>query len=668
MITRFFLIVMCLCFSSIVFSQTFIQPRELSEADACTSPLERKIVKTIDNIGLNINFDLVQVLFHGVSDFLSSGYQLEIGPSFAGKLYTREDHYYFELGHNFELGKLTHGLPIFFELNAESRLEFEFDRQFEDPCLANKFETRYGQGEIPFKSSVAIEKLKIGDYFTMKSHWGLAPGIGISQGIILTLSAGVHQMIFGDFQFHFLKLSESKVQIKLVASQEVGESLTPINISLFKNLKLSSIGAVNSNFHRMFESILDISYVKAAHKVSIYEMIVDLSNKQAREAYDQMLNFSLDNQDVMRDMVSLESLKNVNFDLRLDIASTLKPAIFINIEALQKLAQEHSPFVNETFKGLDAITSSRKPKKVGMSLIEGGRGISETEDHKISVIGTNNQIQNYQVRSFHSRSELRSQANLQGETSDQSTHLLNSTNEGFKTKDYLEFVSSTEIRKKKFGPKDFAQFKAVLERNIPNNIYSNMAIDFNRAWTGSKQDHLNTHALIQIAFHKSAFQMLPLLDEAQLSLAYEHFLELINLEAVESFKSFLTSQSKSKLSKLVHLLAIALDTEKIMGERLNAFAELEKIPLFVQTGSGFLISILPKESLAKLVKVDFLIEDAEGNKSSSSFGDFEIDPLYLEVLKIQNLVNDSGKDIKLEGIRLTLKLAKDRLNNTFIEP
>ncbi len=630
-------------FSSIAKSQELSTEPENSEQNECERPLEKKIMKSIDNVGFKINFDFVQILFHGLSDFLSGGYELVVGPAYEGNLLTREDHYYLELGHGFTLGQLKKALPVYISLNADARVEIEFDRQFSNPCLANKFDSRYGPKEIPFSSSHVLENLKVGDYFNMKSHWGLMPGFGVSQGLILTASAGAYQLMSGDFQFHFLKVSESVVRIKIIALKEAGERFTPLNISLLGNTKISSLGAVNSGMHRIFDSIFDVSFINVADHLLMIEMSVDLGNPQARVAYDQLLDLSPGNQEALQDLLNVEKLKVSKFDRKQDIAAELKPGVFINFEPLHRLAQAHSPYVIESFRGLDLVSAQRSPKRAGASIIKSGLESGESEKHRISILDLDNKKQNFQIHSYHRRIEEKSQLNFEDEVKDQSAHLLSSADEFFSLVNFLEFVSALELRTKNFDSEDYAQLQLALKSALPKNFADQILEVLRNQWLGLTTTHKNTHSLFQLALHKSAWDQLPELTQQQIATAFDNYLNPNDLNK---------TAHADDLGEISKLLSKTLNKKLSLSERIDAFAKVQKKSVFSQSGGGFLVSLLPKEDLDSMITINYVIEDAENNRATFTYGAFPINPLYLEVLKMQNILSDSGKDLKLEAIKL----------------
>ena len=658
------------CISSLM-AQEFQEKKSL-DIETCESPTKRKILKTLDDISFKANVDLISILFHGLSGLLRGGYELIVGPSFEGNLITRDDHYYFSIGHDFLIGQLKTKIPIYFGVNADASVEAEFSRQFDDPCLANRLDARYGENEVPFKAETVLNKLKIGDYFTMKTHWALAPGMGVSKGLVLTVSAGGHEIMSGDFQFHFLKESETKVRIKVVGLKSAGHGWTALNVGLFKGRNFVPVGIINGQLHRIMDNIFDLSFMHEADNVIMTEMIVDLSDEATRKAYDQMLAFTTENQEAFNDLLHVETLKVLKQDFNQQVAAHLKPGVFINLDPLHSLARKHSPFVTESFRSTDLIDADRAPKMAGLNFVAGGRGTAESEHHKIAVLNANDKERNFQIDSFHSKSELVSDLNYKGEISDQSLHLLCSSDSQFKRNSYVELVANVELRKKIFMPDDLAQVKRVAMRSMPANIYEQIQNEISAHWKNFDREHKKVHSLLQVALHENALKALPQINEGDLKQAFEDYLKSVDLSGDEIFKVLLSGEAiteywamaapeqnryaRSRLAwdikEIVTLLTKAMDQSMSLDSRADAFSALQNISLFIHVGSGFMLSLLPQDQLKNLIKINFVLEDSEGSRAVLVFGDKPINPLYVEVLKIQSILNDSGKDLKLEGIKL----------------
>lgn len=650
------------------------------EVVSCDTYGEKTVISKLDNIGFNAKFNLVQILFHGLSDYMGGGYDLDVGPSFEGNLITRTDHYYFELNHDLILRAFHGKIPFAFDLGANARIEAEYDRQFTNPCLANQLKSRYGEEENPFSAQNVIDKLNVGDYFAMKTHWQLAPGLELSKLLgIVTVSIGEHQLLSGDFQFHFVKESPTKVRIKVVGFKSAGQSTTVLNISLYANRVFAALGFVNGFFHRIFNNILDLTYVSEADNVTMLEMLVDLSDPNAFAAYNQMLEMTSENQTAFTDLVYPKKIVFNKFEWSEDIAAELKPGVFINIEPLHDLALQHSPAVVENFRASDIVSARRDPKTAGLTLIAGGQGTAEAEHHKITTLNVNGKREFYQSDSFHSRSEVRGELNYKVSISDQSLHLLSLSDENFHRTKYLELVEALELRQKQFLPRDFEQTLRVLSRSVTTPIYEQIKSVIDSNWKNSSAEHRNAHALLQVAIHGDTLNALPTLAQEQVEVLFRKYLYSADLSGDEVVRELLTGEAlqaamaqtkpenharamdilKPDIKKIIVNLTTLLDkNNKSLDERAAAFSKLQNIPLFIHIGSAFMISLLPEPRISDFISVNFVLEDADGSRASFELaGQKTIDPLYVEVLKIQNILNDSGRDLKLEGIKLVTRPA-----------
>ncbi len=650
---------------------------DIPKEKTIVAKLPEKVAKALDDVGFEANLNFVQILFHGLSNYLRGGYKLIVGPSFEGNLITREDNYYFEITHDFIIAQLKRNFPAFFDLGVDAAVEGEFDRQFNDPCLANDLSSRYGESDAPFTAEVARHKLKVGDYFSFKTHWSLSPGFGVTKGIVVTASAGAHDLASGEFQFHFVKETDDKMRIKIVGLKSAGYSKTLLNISAFTSRRFSPIGFINGEIHRIFANILDLTWTKVAENVMMTEMIVDLSDQETRDAYDKMLAFTSENQEAINDLKHTDAIKVLKYDFKAEVATHLKTPIFINIEPLHELAKRHNPHVIEPLRLSDLVDSQQAPKAIGLTFIAGGKGTEEIEHHKISSLNVNNKQENFQSDSFHSKSQIRAELNYAGEINDQSVHLVSASNEDFKRTRFIELVSALELRKKQFEPNDLAQLNRVFGRAVTKDFYDQIQSEIQKNWANPDKEHRNAHSLIQVALHEEGLKALPEMNEIDIREAFKVFLKSVDLTGDEIVKVLLAGESlneymvmtsaektayamdhtlRPSIDQIAKLLAITFKKSGVtLDEKAAAFSELQSIPLFVHAGSGFMMTLLPQDQLDHLVKINVVLEDADKNRAEFLFGKTDIDPIYVEILKVQSILNDSGHDLKLEGIKLVTR-------------
>lgn len=659
----------------LTFTLSAVQPvyaRALREP--ATDISSSTIVDKIGQWGLTADLRLLKKdLFDGIG--IKAGYRYGVDPSFNDGLMTRYDRYYLKFDGSGTTSKDTADLAAAKEkdfgvgLGLLNRLEFQFARQFENTEDALKAKP-YFYNNIPLTAEKALNGLKPGDVFSMRSNLGVVVSASFLQGLgaNFALDVGAHYLVQGSFQIHALRLPDDKLRLKLVGLRNK-EKGAHINVGYEGILKIFKVNRLDRKITSLLQlDPVKISFEKGKNNLFMVDYVVNLKEEASRVAYDQVLDRATDLREVAKTIGHNTSIRE------------LKDALLTDIEPLDKLAREDVAASNEGARVARSFKGSMDSKYRSGSLDLGIRLVnmlssSEYSENKITSVNGDEEKEYYQLNSYEAKSEnsfFFSWLQMKKQTR---MNAVFKTDGNFENPQAEDLVISVVRKDKRFRGSEFkTNVIEQIARTLPEVVANK--IDYS-GWTAQEDEKRNNVAIrYQIVIHPEALDAAPELTQAQIFDRYIAYLEEIGdiamlrvaakrqgyaalhdgLDGVSAYRFHM----KEEVERIASKLAKALDKKQSGADRLNALMSLRKDRLFLKTGVRFVLELLPQDlqKLKTLIRVDLDVESSDGDSVEFAFGDRPESEIYKRLLTIQNLINDEGLDLRLEAETLKMTLLK----------
>lgn len=628
------------------------------------------IVNKIGQWGLVADLRLFKKdLFDGIG--IRGGYRYEVEPSFNDGLMTRYDRYYINMDGKADTLKDKAELVAAKEsdfgvgvglLNA---LEFTFARQFVDTNDAVEAKP-YFYDNLPFTAEKALNGLKPGDYFSMKTNLGVVVSGSFLQGLnaSLALDLSAHYLVQGSFQIHALRLPDDKLRLKLVGLRNKEKGLS-VGIGYEGILNIFKYNRLN----KQITSILDldpakVSGSKGSNNLFMVDYVVNLKDEQSVKAYDQVLKNA-------RDVKSVAKTVKKNVSIQ-----ELKDQLLMDIEPLDVLAREDiaasqsGKRVGRSFKGSLAQEYQKGTLDLGIRLVSLMTG-GEYSENNITSLNDNEEKDYFVLNSYNMKSENNFFFSWLQTKKDVRMNAAFRSDSTFKKLKAEDMVISVVRKDKRFREAEFkGEVIDQLKRTLPDIVRNQ--IDFN-SWNTSGEKLNNVAIRYQVVMHPEIMGALPQYSADTLTEMYLDYLR--GLRALDLVKSAAFQQRAPKLmetderdvydfhlresiEKIANKLAKALDRSLPGDQRLQALMSLRKNPIFLKTGVRFFLELLPQDEgkLKQLIQFDMHIESSDGDRLDFTFGDKAESDIHKRLLTIQNLIENGGLDLRLEGETLKINL------------
>jgi hypothetical protein len=225
-----------------------------------------------------------------------------------------------------------------------------------------------------------------------------------------------------------------------------------------------------------------------------------------------------------------------------------------------------------------------------------------------------------------------------------------------------DFMMSLERRDADFSFSKFQRIQSDLQRVIPLALYNQ--IDFSGWKIASNPTKQNVATRYQVTLHPDGISAVPAMSRQEIFDRYIAYLkqipvsDLVHRQIVPD--EYYTSQDQYVRYFGFDVNRIAKTLEKVFSpstrpvEKLDELMNLRKNSLFLQTGTRFLIELLPAEKWREFVHLHLEMEADFTTKVSFAFGDKEPSELFEKMLYLQKLLNGDGIDLRLESENLKL--------------
>lgn len=564
--------------------------------------------------------------------------------------YTRYDKYSIDVGINPAAWMEDFSSPFSFGLSAGSELVFA--RQFKtqkDSAIA----LPYSPYNLPVTAERAIERLSSGDFVAFQTNLSLMVSVGstIPAYHFLTLSGATHAYIKGNFLVHIFKISDTKIRLKFIAlSANGGDTGLSASIAGAGIQSITGIAALDGKI----KDFIHFDALTVAKDINLTDLflidyVLDLKNPKVAQAYTNIMTTKLafKSSELINPLENRETLAK---DLITDLSE------LETIFQQEKSKEENQRAVHRIFKGSIESVSQNNNYKFGLNLVrfEGGSYYSES---KIANLDNNDQPQRFLFDTFSKLHQKKFLFQLFDESENVNANLLFTTNADFTPDRFVALVLSRDVKSKTISKNGINDLKLNLRKVLPEFVYNKIQW---KDWDYDLLEKVNIYFRHQISFPTAALVAIPSLEEASVRVRYQKFLESIPApSAIPSYTPPSSSEAGSvgaqndldryaqDLDFISGKLATAFNSQLGPVDRYKSFVQLKGNELFLETGAGFLISLLPQDQLEKLINYQMELSGKGGDRVLFKYGLATEENLYKSLLYVQNVLNNRSIDLRL---------------------
>lgn len=594
---------------------------------------------------------------------LQAGWRFDVEPSYREGLISRTDDFYFSASDIAGLNLFPASLSdAGFGTGLDVDIRCRFIKQYLDGLTAVKdltylknflHITQY----MPLDAQRALTKMVPGDYFSMRLPMTLNMGYSEANKIFekLPLQKDIGYSLSGLFELHIAKLTDKKVQLKLVfvngkksglnvgAQYEGVFTLTPIKYINKRVTKIMKLSPVRFYLTHINDQIFMADY------------ILDLSQPQVARAYDEVLS-SIRN---INKGIKLASPKVTFFrknveknaeKMKLNLQTSIAPLDQVVAEAISKQNENNGEFsAIRLFKGSNHVLDKGFGLYLGTRLFS-FEGSSSSGQNDITSISSTEEPSYY-----HADTEIYANDKIGGLNYwDLSQRLqltaVFSADQNFENKKVAGVVITNEPKDKQFSPEDFEKIKKHLASTLPPLVYKRIRFE---QWAFPDKTRHAVGYRSKLVLSPDFVKTLPALSQDQIYSKYISYIEKIETEKIylrpvvddNDVKQLASFSFEDQVQEIAKALSIAANPSADPIERLQAFVSLKRNKLFNQTGMRFVLELVPIKQLNSLIFFDLEMNSSDDDRLKFSYGSDSDSASYQKVINILEIINNQGLDI-----------------------
>lgn len=613
--------------------------------------IKTQIREELASLDVKASVDLGSTeLFEGAT--LAGKYRYEVESSYLDQFYTRVDKW--DLKSNINIGDIVDNfVELPFSFSIKNKNSFFFVRQFKSKKEALKSRP-YSPLKLPLNAEKALENLVPGDFVSIPANLTVVveakATTATTAPVVLSANAKVYWIIDGEFTIQVFRIDQSRVRLKLIAKRE---SRTGISGAASLSFQFFSIKVVDKQVDRLFDrDLVEMGYQKNPGSQFIVDYVFDLSDKDARDAYDQILS-------------STYKFKNYSVLKKLDKNDSLQNKFISTYEKAEKLFEKDKNLppserrTSRIFKGFNDYEGYTKNIKLGLILTHYKKDKTFTENN-ISYLDKNNNKHEFFYPTFSKYIETENGKWI-FELKDQSYQnyfgLIPTINKNEKSEKNPDFGLTFDRRDRRFRPSEQKAVKKFMLGQIPAQFEDQLDLS---EWhnKGSKTD---SKVYFQLILKSQGFAFLRnyeqkeleerLLKYAKDKSKFKIFNDTVNntkWDQVKDFFSFNMPILQQDLKKTAKKIYDILNTTKNNPEELlSKLVKLNDNRVFEKLGVGFLISLLPPEQLKDLIYLKINITAKNVKAVTYEFGKLNHRVLYDELEKVQSRIATRTYDLRV---------------------
>ncbi len=611
--------------------------------------VESKIRESIANLDVHFNANLGDIdLIDGVN--IAARYRYNVEASYQDQYFTRIDKW--DVNTKINVGDLAQNIidtPFGFSVNRET--SFVFVRQFKDKKEALKA-LPYTPAKLPLSAESALKKLDVGDFVSIPANLNIAVDAKASTTtvapIIVAANVGVYYILSGEFVIQVFKIDETKVRLKIISKRGYDRG---VSAGAGMSFKFFGIKIVDKLVNRIYDTdLVNMGYAINPGAQFIVDYIFDLSDKDAQEAYNQILKSTM----------KFKDLLVIN---KLDGASELKDKMISTFDKAEALFQADknreikNRRVSRIFKGFNDYKNEVKKLKFSLLFTSYNKDNTYSEN-KITFMDKNENNLDFYYPTYSKYIETKFGKwifDYKDQTFQNNYGLISrkkDENGKVKSPDY----GLTFERKDKYLK---AGEQRSVEKFMINQIPSVVGPMVDISEWKEIADKTDTRIYFQLILKSQGFKYLKNFTQAEIKerlfafVAQKEKLRVLNGDdnAWEKLQNFLFVNRFVKEERLGQLAAkifnILANTENDAEKMLSRLVNLNDSGIFDKIGSGFLISLLPQDKLKDLIYFKLEMTAMGLKPVSAEFGTQNYKALYKELENVQSRISNRSFDLRV---------------------
>lgn len=624
--------------------------------DICKNPFVRNVSRVLQNVEVSTgDLDPVNLTFLN-GGALISGFRAESEPAYIDGLYSRTDSWHLT----------TEGIPSL-QLDAATlinagfrhNMEATFIRHFKDSCEA-KTSLPVWPTRAPISAAKALHpEFRIGQYFVFKA--GLAFVVSAETVKMIGVpGAGVslkgEYLLEGFYQIHVMRISDKLIRLKVLARRGK-EKEASLNVGVQGEFKVWGVKVDRKNFKRVLNpDPIKLFYNRSHAGVFMVDYLLDLTDQKVASAYNEMI-------------AKAKAYKSIHLALPFKSDKELEGSLLMNIAPLETLFTSDFQAgkvgrIQRNIRSSATIDSNIWGVELG-NIIAGLGYENGSSVSRINMRQSNDELSHYLLTTQETQVDALWLFSWGRVVTERKLQSLFESDEAQRKLRPLEMVLSVEKKDKRLSLKEFSKVRKILLKTISDEVYVNIP------WQNWKQDTgkaLNFGMHLNVTLFPEAILNAPALSAKELMVSYPRYLADKGLKARDFYSDTrvmhnsrnttqVTAESKFKkgIKEIAEKLSFSFNNTREDSERIEKFLELQKNPIFSQTGFGFLMSINPEKSREWFI-VD-LDMTADGKRLNFVYGSLERSNLFKKILLVKAALEDEDFDLRRESESISMEYA-----------
>lgn len=601
-----------------------------------------RIKKQVARLSIGKEVDIVETsIYEGLSTALS--YRIQSEPSYIDGYYTRLDKYRLRVDLNPMDFIDDDDHPIGFDIRKD--VEVIFARQFKSQ-KQSLLSAPYTFKNFPLNADRASRRMNVGDFVAFQTNMSVVLSVGTFPEVSSSVDvrASTHVFISGEFMIHLYKMPNNHMRMKMIAIRGKGYGADG---KIKAGVDIVGFKFINNRIEDLMDlEPLKLGAGKAVHDLFMIDYVFDLNDSSAANAYDAIMKKKLRFKDVEISNPVADDRK-----LREAIVTDLDSAE--RIVAADKNVKPENRRIHRVFKGSNELTTTNARLKIGINLAKYERGYGYGQN---KVINTDlDEVQHrYLLDTFTLFSKSRLLFGLYGEENISNTSLLYSANEDFKPGRFISLMLAQESKMKNLDEGDYEEIHDHVQHILPARYYNQ--IDW-KNWNFKKGSLSNGFFKEEAFFEPQAIAYIPMKDRDNIEKSYREYLkESGRPKALPRYGVPLDPRRygsnwidiyENDLAEIAEQLETIFNPKTTSEVRFESYRRLRKMPLYRETVTGYLISLLPPNDLDRLMTYKLTLSSREFDTVYFEFGRFEDNALYESLMYVQNVVTNRSYDLRL---------------------
>ncbi len=455
-------------------------------------------------------------------------------------------------------------------------------------------------------------------------------------------------------------MDSKHVRIKLIALHEA-EAGVASGAKLNRGITMLALNIANKRVRNVWN--IDLGSVSKNYDLSdlyMIDYVLDLTKPKVAAAYNDL-------------MQKKAVFKPVEMALPVSQRNLLQSTLVTDFSEFETLYKENKEKpekdrdVNRLFEGTTVVQSAKTGFNFNISAFRLNRETFFSRN-KIETKDSNEKPVHYLFDTFIASSGRKMPLHLFDRSELVNSNLLFTATENYNPVAFVGLFLSREIRAQSLSHVGLEKIRNHLRTTLPAHIFAQIPIDH---WDLSGHEGVNVYFKHEVFLSSEALKAVPNHDPVLLKQKYQEFLSTLpTIDAVPNrapnpfqendmgpFKAEIKPTANLydfDLDTIVKQISIIFEPKTDISELHEAFIKLKNNDLFVKTGAGFLIYLLPQDRLNDLIGYSMILSGKDLEKIPFNFGKPTQTNLYHSMLYIQDLLNYRTVNLRLlEDIQKT---------------